>query len=99
MRALFHYHQFAGTHDLLMVLNSSKTLVSRMLMECKVHPALPFDPSEEPDLRLFNGCRHNLIKKREDHMPIEEILPQTRERSAQEQSGFLESEAVAQQET
>jgi hypothetical protein len=79
MRALFHYHQFAGTRDLLMLLNSSKTLVSGMLMEGKVHPTLPFNPSEDPDLRLFDGCRHNLIKKREDHMPIEEILPKIRE--------------------
>lgn len=79
MKTLFHYHQFAGTNDLLMALNSSKTLVSRILMEGKVHPNRPFDPSEDPDVRLFAGCRHNLIKKREDHMPIEDILPAIRE--------------------
>jgi hypothetical protein len=78
MKTLFHYHQFAGTNDLLMALNSSKTLVSRILMEGKVHPNRPFDPSEDPDVRLFAGCRHNLIKKREDHMPIEDILPAIR---------------------
>lgn len=78
MKTLFHYHQFAGTNDLLMALNSSKTLISKILMEGKVHPNRPFDPSEDPDVRLFAGCRHNLIKKREDHMPIEDILPAIR---------------------
>jgi hypothetical protein len=78
MKTLFHYHQFAGTNDLLMAINSSKTLISRILMEGKVHPNRPFDPSEDPDVRLFAGCRHNLIKNREDHMPIEDILPAIR---------------------
>jgi hypothetical protein len=58
MKTLFHYHQFAGTNDLLMALNSSKTLISKILMEGKVHPNRPFDPSEDPDVRLFEGCRH-----------------------------------------
>jgi hypothetical protein len=78
MKTLFHYHQFAGTSDLLMALNSSKTLISKILMEGKVHPNRPFDPSEDPDVRLFEGCRHNLIKGRKDHMPIEDILPAIR---------------------
>ena len=78
MKRLFHYHQFAGTHDLLMALNSSKTLISRTLVEGKVHPRKPFDPKEDPDVRLFDGCRHNLIRKRDDHMPIEVILPTIR---------------------
>lgn len=79
MKRLFHYHQFAGARDLLMALNSSKTLISRILMEGKIHPDKPFDPTEDPDVRLFVGCQHNLIRSRPDHLPIELILPAIRE--------------------
>lgn len=78
MKTLFHYHQFAGTSDLLMWANSSKTLISQILMAGKVHPNKEFDPREDPDVRLWDGRRHNLIKHREDHMPIEDILPAIR---------------------
>jgi hypothetical protein len=78
MMRLFHYHQFAGTSDLLMWANSSKTLISQILMAGKVHPNREFDPREDPDVRLWDGRRHNLIKHREDHMPIEDILPAIR---------------------
>lgn len=78
MKTLFHYHQFAGTSDLLMWSNSSKTLLSRILLAGKVDSVRPFDPKEDPDERLFHGCRHNLIRKREGHMPIEDILPAIR---------------------
>jgi len=79
IKQLFHYHQFAGERDLLMALNSSKTLISRLLLEGKIHPGRPFDPTEDPDERLFAGCQHNLIRSRPDHLPIEAILPAIRE--------------------
>jgi hypothetical protein len=78
MKTLFHYHQVAGTSDLLMWANSSKTLLSRFLFAGKVTSVRPFDPKEDPDERLFHGCRHDLIRKREGHMPIEDILPAIR---------------------
>lgn len=78
MKTLFHYHQFAGTSDLLMWANSSKTLLSRILLAGKVNSVRPFNPKEDPDERLFHGCRHDLIRKREGHMPIEDILPAIR---------------------
>lgn len=79
LKRLFHYHQFAGERDLLMALNSSKTLISRILLEGKIHPDRPLDPREDPDERLFVGCKHNLIRGRPDHLPIEAILPAIRE--------------------
>jgi hypothetical protein len=77
MKMLFHYHQFAGTNDPLMALNSSKTLISQIWMAGKVTDK-SFDPKEDPDMWLFRGRSHNLIKNREDHMPIEDILPAIR---------------------
>jgi hypothetical protein len=62
-----------------MALNSSKTLISRILLEGKIHPDRPLDPREDPDERLFVGCKHNLIRGRPDHLPIEAILPAIRE--------------------
>jgi hypothetical protein len=69
----------AGERDLLMALNASKTLISRILLEGKIHPDRPLDPREDPDERLFAGCQHNLIGGRPDHLPIEAILPAIRE--------------------
>ena len=78
IKELFHYHQFVGTHDKLALLNSPSLAIARLVFGMQLDTMRPADHARDPDEMMFYGRDHNLVESKEDHMPIEKLIPAIR---------------------
>ncbi len=78
VKDLFHYHQFMGTHDKLAMLNSPSLALARLLFGIQLDTMKPADHTRDPDEMMFFGRDHNLVQSKDDHMPIETLIPAIR---------------------
>ncbi len=78
VKTLFHYHQFVGTHDKLALFNSPSLAMARLMLGMQLDTVRPTDHSRDPDEMMLYGCDHNLIEAKDDHMPIERLIPAIR---------------------
>ena len=78
IRDLFHYHQFVGSRDLLAMFNSSSLALARLMLGMQVDTLRATDHTRDPDEMIFSGCSHNLVESKDDHMPIETLIPAIR---------------------
>jgi hypothetical protein len=78
VKELFHYHQFIGTHDKLAMLNSPSLALARLLFNMELDTMRPTDHTRDPDEMMFFGRDHNLVQSKDDHMPIEKLIPAIR---------------------
>jgi len=78
VKELFHYHQFIGTHDKLAMLNSPSLALAKLLFNMQLDTMKPADHTRDADEMLFFGRDHNLVQSKDDHMPIEKLIPAIR---------------------
>jgi hypothetical protein len=89
MKKLFHYHQFVGAADKLAHNCSMRAWKMHFNGDEKLDPAKPvFDPTADPDERMFADTEHHLFAKLDPetghelkpyHMPMDQILPLIRQ--------------------